>query len=265
MPTWDPTTYARFSDERSRAFGDLLARVGAVSPGMVVDLGSGPGALTATLADRWPAADVLGVDSSPDMVASAQRFAGPTLRFELGDVREWTPDAAVDVLVSNAVLQWVPDHLDLVARWVGWLAPGGWLALQVPGNFDAPSHALMRDVAARPAFRDRLAGVLRGPESVHDPMGYAEVLAAAGCDVDAWETTYLHVLDPEGAHGDAVLAWVSGTGLRPVLDVLADDPALRERFVDEYAAELRIAYPRKDFGTPLPFRRVFAVAHRPPS
>jgi trans-aconitate 2-methyltransferase len=264
VPTWDPKTYARFADERSRAFHDLLARVAATDPRVVVDLGCGPGGLTATLARRWPDAEVLGVDASADMVSSAQRHAKPGLAFEMGDVRDWTPRGPVDVLVTNALLQWVPDHLPLLERWAGWLAPGGWLALQVPGNFGAPSHTLMRDVAARPAFRDRLAGVLRGGESVHQPVEYAETLAGARCDVDAWETTYLHVLDPEGVHGDdAVLAWVSGTGLRPVLDALSDDPGLRDQFVDEYARELRVAYPRRDFGTPLPFRRVFTVAHRP--
>ena len=266
MVSWDPQVYGRYAAERARPFGDLLARVGAQGPSHVVDLGCGSGELTASLAERWPAADVLGVDSSPAMLerTAAMRAATGRLRFELGDAAAWTPERPVDVLVTNAMLQWLPGHLGLLPRWFAALAPGGWLALQVPGNFAAPSHALMREVAALPRFAGRLAGVLRGSESVGNPLEYADVLAEAGGVVDAWETTYLHVLDAEGRHGDdAVLAWVQGTGLRPVTDALADDPALRQDFVDTYAARLRAAYPRRPWGTPLPFRRVFAVAHKP--
>jgi trans-aconitate 2-methyltransferase len=265
MVSWDPQVYGRYAAERARPFVDLVTRVPAEAPRVVVDLGCGTGELTASLARRWPGAEVLGVDSSPAMLERAAPQAdGARLRFELGDAATWAPREPVDVLVTNALLQWVPGHLDLLPRWVEALAPGGWLALQVPGNFGSPSHALMREVAELPRFKDRLDGVLRGTESVGDPLDYAATLAAAGCTVDAWETTYLHVLDPEGRHGDdAVLAWVQGTGLRPVTDALADDPPLRQDFVDTYAARLRAAYPRRPWGTPLPFRRVFAVAQAP--
>ena len=258
MPSWDPQVYGRYATERARPFVDLLARVGARTPRTVVDLGCGPGELTASLAQRWADADVLGVDSSPAMLQRAATHAGPRLRFEPGDVRAWRPKAPVDVIVTNAVLQWVPDHRALLQRWVGHLTPGGWLAVQVPGSFDEPSHTLMSEVAAGPAFASRLAGVLLRADSVADPATYATLLAQAGCEVDAWETTYLHVLPGE----DAVLEWVRGTGLRPVLDALADDPPLRTAFVDEYAARLREAYPRQPFGTLMAFRRVFVVARR---
>ena len=262
MPTWDPETYARFGDARSRPFHDLVARVGATDPAEVVDLGCGTGEMTATLARRWPGARVTGIDSSAEMVAGAAG-SDPRVQVRLGDVTTWTPDAPVDVLVTNATLQWVPEHVDLLPRWVGQLSGGGWLALQVPGNTAAPSHVLLRETAAEPDFRHLLEGVAVGPPEVPDPAGYAEVLAVAGCEVDAWETTYLHVLDPDGVHGDdAVLAWVSGTALRPVLDALADRPAAREAFLERYGARLRDAYPRRPWGTPMPFRRVFAVARR---
>jgi trans-aconitate 2-methyltransferase len=279
MPSWDPTRYGRFALERARPFADLLARVGAgdahgrpdgvhLEPRTVVDLGCGPGDLTASLARRWPTARVIGVDSSPQMLerAAAQPvddLAG-RLTFEQGDASTWEPDAPVDVIVTNALLQWVPGHLDLLQRWMTYLAPGGWFAMQVPGNFSAISHRAMRDLTADPRFFDRLAGVLRGTESVAEPATYARLLAETGATVDAWETTYLHVLDREGRFGDdAVLAWVSGTGLRPVLDTLADDPPLQQAFLDSYAATLREAYPRRPWGTLLPFRRIFAVAHKP--
>lgn len=256
MPSWDPQVYGRYAGERARPFADLLARVGADTPASVVDLGCGTGELTADLKRRWPGAVVHGIDSSPAMVERAREIASPRLTFELGDVTAWQPPSPVDVVVSNAVLQWVPDHLPVLRAWAGRVAPGGWLAVQVPGNFGAPSHALMREVAALPQFADALDGVLRGGESVADTTTYATLLAGAGFEVDAWETTCLHVLPGE----DAVLEWVRGTGLRPVLDALAGDPPLRQAFVDEYAARLRAAYPRRSFGTLLPFRRIFVVA-----
>jgi trans-aconitate 2-methyltransferase len=279
MPSWDPTVYGRFAPERARPFADLIARIGAPdapgepadvqpAPRTVVDLGCGPGDLTASLARRWPTARVIGVDSSPQMLdrAAAQPnedLAG-RLTFEQGDASTWEPDAPVDVIVTNAMLQWVPGHLDLLPQWMGYLTPGGWFAMQVPGNFSAISHQAMRDLTRDPRFFDRLQGVLRGTESVAEPSTYARLLAETGATVDAWETTYLHVLDREGRFGDdAVLAWVSGTGLRPVLDVLADDPPLQQAFLDTYAATLREAYPARPWGTLLPFRRIFAVAHKP--
>ncbi len=256
MPSWVPVQYGRYAGERARPFTDLMARVEVEAPRLVVDLGCGTGALTASLAERWPGAEVLGVDSSPAMLERAAPLASTRLRFEHADVARWRPAAPVDVLVTNATLQWVPGHLDLLRRWVGALADGGVLALQVPANFDAPSHRLMREVAESPEFAPHLAGVLRGSESVAEPPQYAELLAEAGCAVDVWQTTYLHVLPGE----DAVLEWVRGTGLRPVLDAL--DPDASRAFVDRYAARLRTAYPRRPWGTLLPFRRIFAVATR---
>jgi len=203
------------------------------------------------------------------MLAAASPLTGPRLTFELGDLRGWRPKAPVDVLVSNAALQWVPEHRELLRRWAGSsseggvLSKGGWLAVQMPGNYDAPSHALMREVADREPFRELLSGALRRGDVVGHPAEYAELLQARGCSVDAWETTYVHFLDPEGHHGDdAVLNWVSGTGLRPVLDALADTPLLLEEFLAQYREELRRAYPRGAAGTALTFRRVFVVAQR---
>lgn len=263
MPSaWDPDRYLAYADERGRPFLDLLHRVHADEPRHVVDLGCGPGNLTALLAARWPDADVLGVDSSAEMLERARADGVGGVRFEEGDLRTWRPAEPVDVLVANAVYQWVPDHLDLLPALVAQVAPGGWFAFQVPGNHGAPSHVLLHELAADRRFATFTDGVAR-PHS-HDPGVYADRLRDLGLEVDAWETTYLHVLDPTGEHGqDAVLAWVSGTGLRPVLDALAGDDVLRADFLAQYRDELRRAYPRRPWGTPLPFRRVFVVAQRP--
>ena len=255
---WDPERYLAYADERGRPFVDLLARVGASDPARVVDLGCGPGTLTRLLADRWPGAEVLGVDSSPEMVAAARALEAPRTRFEVGDLRAWLGSddrGTPDVLVSNATLQWVPGHLDLLPALAAAVAPGGWFAFQVPGNFGEPSHVHLRALAVSGPYARHTAGAAQ--PSSHDPGEYLAVLAAAGCVVDAWETTYLHVLDGP----DPVLRWISGTGARPVLQALPDD--LRERFASELAARLREAYPATPHGTVLPFRRVFVVARAP--
>jgi trans-aconitate 2-methyltransferase len=254
---WDPAGYLRFGDERARPFTDLLTRVGAREPRTVVDLGCGEGALTASLAQRWPGARVTGVDSSPEMLAAAAAHAVPgRVAFAPADVREWRPDEPVDVLVTNAVLHWVPGHAALLRRWAGQLAPGGWLALQVPGNWRAPTHALLAGLCRSPRWAGLVGDAAPAEDAVLDPAGYLEVLAGAELAVEAWETTYLHVLS--GA--DPVLAWVRSTVLRPVLALLEEDDAAE--LTAEYAAALRTAYPRRPDGTTLlPFRRVFAVGH----
>ena len=250
---WDPATYRKFGEQRSRPFFELVDRIGAAAPGFVADLGCGPGELTAGLCARWPAADVLGVDSSAEMIEAARAQRAPRLRFELADVRDWQPARPPDVIVSNALLQWVPGHEQLLTRWAGQLAPGGWLAFAVPANFGQPAHALLRELAATARWRRQLDGVEFNRQSA-DPAAYLDLLARSGCAVDAWETTYLHVLDGE----DAVLRWYEGTGLRPVLATL--DPGQAAAFRSEYGALLRDSYPAQPYGTVLAFRRVFAVA-----
>jgi trans-aconitate 2-methyltransferase len=258
---WDPDRYLAYADERGRPFVELLARVDADRPRRVVDLGCGPGNLTRLLADRWPDAEVTGLDSSPEMIARAREGAGD-VRFEVADLRDWAATSAatgaatgrpsVDVLVSNATLQWVPGHLDLLPRLVDAVTPGGWLAFQVPGNFDEPSHTIRRELEDAPEYAEHTRG-LDHPAS-HGPEAYLRALTGLGCAVDAWETTYLHVLQGE----DPVFTWVSATSARPVLRALP--PALRERFTEEFKQRLRAAYPAGDSGVVLPFRRVFVVA-----
>lgn len=254
---WNVTEYERFSDERARPFHDLVDRIptaGAVAS--VVDLGCGTGELTRTLCDRFPQAVILGVDNSPEMLTAARARGIPgRLQFEAGDAGRFRASSPVNVLVSNAALQWVPDHERLVPQLAAAVAPGGFLAVQMPSNFDAPSHTLLYETAAEAPWADTLAPVLRVPPV--RPIGfYVETLLGLGFSVDAWETTYIHVLRGE----DAVLGWTRGTALRPVLDAL--DPATAEAFVARYAAKLRAAYPSLagEAGTLFPFRRIFFVA-----
>jgi trans-aconitate 2-methyltransferase len=255
---WDPAKYVQFGDYRDRPYFDLTARVRTDSPRLVLDLGCGPGNLTATLADRWPAAQVVGVDSSAEMLARAAEWsaATPNLSFTLEDIAAWRPPEGTDVVVTNAALQWVPGHREMLPRWLEALEPGAWFAMQVPGNFNSPSHTLMRELAESPAWSGRLAGVLRHDDAVGHPGEYLRIMLDAGCDADAWETTYLQVLQGE----NPVLEWVRGAGLRPVLAALTAAEA--REFEAEYSARLADAYPTSAHGTVYPFRRIFAVARK---
>ncbi|WP_320068072.1 trans-aconitate 2-methyltransferase [Micromonospora sp. RTGN7] len=253
---WDPTAYLRYTDERSRPFHDLLARVPAERPRTVVDLGCGPGTLTARLADRWPAARIVGLDSSAQMIDRAAALGAP-VDFAVGDVRDWRPGPDVDVVVSNATLQWVPGHRELLTRWAAELPLGACLAVAVPGNFDAPSHRALREVAGAGPWAAELTPLLR-EAPVDDAVGYAALLTGSSCGVDAWETTYVHLLPAPTDADHPVLTWMEGTALRPVRAAL-DGPrwadfraALRER--------LAAAYPVRQGQVSFPFRRVFVVA-----
>lgn len=250
---WNPDVYLAFADHRSRPFFDLLSRVGAESPRRAVDLGCGPGNLTETLTARWPGAVIEAWDSSPEMVDAARRRG---VAAQVGDVRDWAPKPDVDVVVSNATLHWIPEHPQLVTRWAAQLTPGAWIAFQVPGNFDAPSHQAVRDLARTPRWSEALRDFpFRETDVVGTAADYAGLLTDAGCSADAWETTYVHELTGE----NPVLEWISGTALRPVRSAL--DDAQWQRFRDELVPMLGAAYPmRADGITFFPFRRVFVAA-----
>ena len=250
---WNPDQYERFREARRRPFFELLARVSHRAPRLIVDLGCGTGDLTRALAERWPEARVLGVDSSEAMVERAQAQALPgRLSFALADLAQWEPAQPVDLLVSNAALHWLPAHGALLERLAGHLTPGGELALQVPANFEAPSHRLVEALKADARFSPALAGVASG--RVESLAWYEATLATLGAQVDAWDTTYLQVLPGE----DAVLQWLLGTTLRPVLAALGE--AQGRAFVEALRPQLREAYPPTPRGTPFPFTRRFAVA-----
>jgi trans-aconitate 2-methyltransferase len=253
--SWHPERYLAFDDYRTRPAADLLARVPLRAPERVVDLGCGPGNSTALLALRWPQADVLGIDSAAAMLAKA-REGGIAARWLEADIASWTPDAPVDLLFSNAALQWLPDHQTLLPRLLGHLRPGGVLAIQMPRNHQAASHVTLRELAGEKPWAARLAGVLRA-EPVASPASYHDLLAPLAASLEIWQTEYLQVLEGE----DPVLRWTEATALRPVLQTL--DEIEGAAFKQAYAARLREAYPRRPDGTTLfPFLRLFIVAQR---
>jgi trans-aconitate 2-methyltransferase len=251
MAVWDAGQYLKFGDHRLRPGLELLARIPLDAPRVVWDLGCGTGNLTEFLRRRWPEARVTGLDNSPEMLAKARAIDG--IDWVDGDVATWAPPTPPDVIFSNACLHWLPDHAALFARLVGFLAPGGALAVQMPRNHRAPSHVLLAETAREGRWAKPLAAV-RGIEEVAEPGEYHGWLAPHGAP-DIWETEYLQVLT--GEH--AVVEWVKGTALKPYLDAL--DAATREAFLDAYRQRVARAYPRRADGTTLfPFRRIFIVA-----
>lgn len=257
MACWDPQQYQRFSSERSRPFFDLLARTPTNDVRAAADLGCGPGNLTRTLVDRWPEATVWGVDSSPDMLAEAERQAvHPRLHFIQADLADWRPKQALDCIVSNAAIQWVPDHERVLAHLLNILAPGGVLAVQMPNNFDEAAHKLLAEIVRQEPWVSAI-GHWQERYFVQTAGWYAETLHRLGyVEVDVWETIYYHLLQGP----DAVLEWMKGTALRPVFTRLAAEQ--QGPFLAAYGTKLREAYLERAHGTILPFRRLFFVARR---
>lgn len=256
---WDPRQYLKFSDHRLRPALELLERVTVDSPGAVYDLGCGAGQVTRLIAERWPEARVFGVDHSREMLAQAASEPGRVEWIE-ADIGSWRPAEPAGLIYSNATLHWLENHDQLFPRLLGFLEPGGCLAVQMPLSWGAPSHRLMRETLADGGPGGRALGSERLRQTVarkwvEDAAGYYDLLAGSTSGLDIWETEYLQVLEGE----DAVLEWVKGTGLRPVLNGLEGDE--RALFLREYTLRLREAYPRRTDGRTLyPFRRLFLVA-----
>ena len=258
---WDPAQYDRFRGYRLRPALELLDRIPISDASLVYDLGCGSGAITRILAERFPGARVIGLDSSPEMLAKARAEPG-RIEWVHEDIADWQPERAPDLIFSNAALHWLEDHPGLFPRLLGCLAPGGCLAVQMPLSQAQPSHTLMCETLANGGaggspLGDEAVAAAAARDWVLDSAAYYELLAPEASELDIWETEYLHRLEGE----DAVLEWVRATGLRPVLNGLTG-PDL-ERFLEVYRARLREAYPRRaDGSTVYPFPRLFLVATR---
>jgi trans-aconitate 2-methyltransferase len=258
MPTWDATQYLQFADERTLPCRDLIARINLKSPRRVIDLGCGPGNSTQAVANRWPDAEIAGLDNSAAMIEKAAR-ADSTRLWIMSEIRTWaeTERTQSDLVFSNAALQWVDDHAAVFPLLLDRVAPQGALAVQVPCNQDAPAQSLIRQVAASAPWQKFFAGAIRNWH-VHEAPFYYDLLAFRSAHVDLWLTEYIHQMPS----AEAIVEWYKGTGLRPFLDALPSDDD-RNRFLADYLALIRPAYPPRGDGKVLfPFRRLFIVAYR---
>ncbi|MFT4100900.1 MAG: trans-aconitate 2-methyltransferase [Burkholderiaceae bacterium] len=250
--TWSARQYSRFERERTRPVHDLVGALTIAEVRSAVDLGCGPGNSTEVLAQRFPGAAIVGLDSAPDMIDAARRRARG-LRFDLADIAAWQPDEPVDVILANASLQWLPDHATLYPRLARALRPGGQLAIQTPDNLDEPAHRLAREIAADGPWAAKIGKIAHRPR--HAPPFYYALLASVCADVDVWRTTYFHPL----ADHAAIVEWFKGTGLQPFLEPL--DEAERAAYLARYLAAVTDAYPTLPDGKVLlPFPRLFIVA-----
>jgi trans-aconitate 2-methyltransferase len=250
---WDPAQYLKFADHRLRPAIDLLNRIDAAGPAVIYDLGAGAGNVTRLLKTRWPDARITGVDGSKDMLAKAAATV-PDVAWQHADLATWEAPTAADIVYSNAALHWIAPHARIFPTLLSALARGGVLAVQMPRNFAAPSHALIAEAARSGPWRKTLEPLLR-PVPVSEPSFYYDLLAGRAGTLDIWETEYLHVLEGD----DPVKEWTKGTWLKPLLDALAEPE--RSAFEARYAELLRLVYPRRSDGrTLLPFRRLFIIA-----
>lgn len=248
---WDPDRYLRFADHRTRPGMELAFRIPDIDARSIVDLGSGTGHLTAHLAERWPEASILGIDSSEEMVERA-RFDHPSLEWVVGDVGTWQPKEPVDLLFSNAVLHWVDDHAALFPRLRSYLAPGGVMAVQMPDNWKAPTHLIPARVLDEGEWPEQARSALMR-DRLSQPAEYAQWLQPAR--VALWRTTYYQLLTGD----EPVWTWVTGSVLRPMLAAL--EGSEKDRFSETCRARYLDAYPTGEDGvTTLPFSRLFLIA-----
>jgi len=254
--TWSAAQYLKFENERTRPVRDLVARIPLAHVETAADIGCGPGNSTEVLRERYPDAHIVGVDSSTDMIEAARKRL-PDIAFDVADLREWRPKEPLDVILANAVLQWIPDHEALFPALIAGLKPGGALAVQMPDNLEEPSHRLMGETASDGPWAAKLKDAASARTVRHLADWYFRLARAHAPHVDIWRTTYFHPLD--GAR--AIVEWLKGTGLRPFLDPLEERE--REAFLARYEAAIAKAYPAEPDGTVLlPFPRLFIVAAR---
>lgn len=252
---WDPDNYLRFEDHRTRPAAELAAHVRVATPETVIDLGCGPGNSTQILRQRWPAAHVLGLDSSPGMI-SAARENYPDQEWEIGDIGQWSSDPPFDVVFSNAALQWLPDHSCLLPRLFRQVSSGGALAFQVPSRTYSQVQLLIDEIADDAAWASRMQAA-RSALTIEDPDVYYDLLAPVARVVDTWETIYYQVMDSP----TAIVEWISSTGLRPYLDAL-DSEQERQHFTSRLLGRVKESYSLQQDGKVLfPFRRTSVIAY----
>ncbi|QDT97620.1 trans-aconitate 2-methyltransferase [Gimesia aquarii] len=256
MPVWDSDQYLKFQKERTQPAIDLASRVEIKNPKEIIDVGCGPGNSTAVIAKRWPEAQISGFDSSHAMLKTAKNSV-PKVHWFQADVATWQPEVCYDLIFSNAVFQWVPDHNKLFSRLISFLKPGGALAVQLPTHYASPLHQSVLELSTSSQWK-QATKIARQTVATESREFYYNLLVPLVSHVEIWETDYIHVLESV----EAILEWFRGTGLRPYLEALANDQQ-RAQFEQELLDRYRPAYPPQQNGKVLfPFRRLFIIAYR---
>ena len=251
--TWDPAQYLSFGGHRIRPAIDLLSAVPMEAPKTILDLGCGTGNITEFMQARWPEAKIVGLDNSADMLAKAQD-AHPDITWIEAEIGNWSPEAPFDLVYSNAVLHWVPDHGALFPDILKWVTPNGYVAIQMPRNFEARSHTTVYETIRNGDWCTRLEPMIRD-EPTSPPTFYYDLLKPLAQSLDLWETEYQQILEGE----NPVPEYVKGTWLKPFLDALKEPE--KSAFEADYKKNVLLHYPPQSDGKTLfPFRRLFIVA-----
>lgn len=256
MPSWDANLYLQFGQERTQAAADLVARIPVVDPARIIDLGCGPGNSTAILGQRWPEAEITGLDSSEDMIAQAsERDLDAT--WISGDINTWNPDQSYDVVFTNAALQWLPDHGKLFPQLMNHVAPGGVLAIQLPYHHASPLQQVVLEASRDPKWNETMESA-RNALTYETAGFYYDTLQPVCNKLDIWQTEYIHIME----NHEAIVDFIRGSGLRPFTQALDSEEDIA-RFEGIVLQGYTNAYPPQADGRILfPFRRQFIIAYK---
>ncbi len=256
MITWDPHLYMKFAGERTQPALDLTSRIPLGQPQSIIDIGCGVGNSTTILRNRWPNAEITGLDNSDAMLEAANK-RNPEIHWLKADIASWKPQSCYDLIFSNAALQWVPNHESLFCNLLGYVNHSGFLAVQMPYHYTSQLHKIIIEISHQSQWTKRLEGARKALTS-HKPSFYYDLLHSKCSQIDLWQTNYYHVME----RPEAILEWISGTGLRPYLEALGNDND-RRNFKAVILEEYRQAYPRRKDGKVLfPFSRLFLLLRK---
>ena len=257
MSDWKPELYLKFENQRTQPSIDLVSRIDMCNPKRIIDIGCGPGNSTAVLKNRWPNADITGLDSSPAMIAQASKADCGIAWVCLDASSDLSALGRFDIVFSNAAIQWMPHHEKLLPNLFSLLESGGVLTLQIPNTAHMPVHTALQTLVKSEKWRAQFGNV--ATHSVFPAPYYYDILSTLSNDIDLWETHYYHVMESH----QSIVQWYSSTGLRPYLNSLDSDSA-QSAFLAEFENELKVVYPAQNDGFVLfPFVRIFVIARKP--
>lgn len=256
MTKWEPDLYLKFVTERTQPAIDLVSRIEMKNPRRIVDVGCGSGNSTTVLRTRWPQATITGLDNSMEMIQAAIT-SYPAGKWIFSDAATWEDGKTFNIVFSNAVFQWIPDHRHLLHHWMSQVDKTGVLAFQVPAHYDSQVHQVILEVSRNPKWNKEMENA-RNALTKEKPGFYYDLLRPLSTNLEIWETIYYHSLESPYA----ILEWFRATGLRPFLGALSQDED-RQNFEAMVVGGYARAYPPQSDGKVLfPFKRLFVIAYK---